>query len=214
VTIKFNQLVGLSHATEKLAADEVVGILHGYFTAFDEIATRYGLEKMKTIGDSYFCAGGLPVRTPSHPVDATLAALEMVRAVQGCVHPDGTRWAVRIGLHTGPVVAGVVGTTKFAFDVWGDTVNLASRMETAAQPNRVNVSYAVRQRIKDFFELDCRGRIRTKEQRELEMYDVVGVLPSLMSGDQRPPEAFGGRYRTYFGKELLVFPADCDAPTV
>jgi len=214
VTILFTDFVGFSLATEQLAAAELVGILHGYFTAFDEIATRYGLEKMKTIGDSYFCAGGLPVRTPSHPVDATLAALEMVRAVAGCVHPDGTRWAVRIGLHTGPVVAGVVGTTKFAFDVWGDTVNLASRMETAAQPNRVNVSFAVRQRIKDFFALESRGRIRTKEQREFEMYDVVEVLPSLMGGDQRPPAAFAERYRTYFGKELTVFPADCDRPTV
>ena len=211
VTILFTDFVGFSLATERLAAGELVGILHGYFKAFDEIAARYGLEKMKTIGDSYFCAGGLPVRTPSHPVDATLAALEMIREVERRVHPDGTRWAIRIGLHTGPVVAGVVGTTKFAFDVWGETVNLASRMETAAQPNRVNVSSAVQQRIKDFFALECRGLVRTKEHREFEMYGVLAVHPALIGGDSLPPAAFAERYRTYFGKELTVFPADCGA---
>lgn len=208
VTILFTDFVGFSLATETLAAAEVVGVLHGYFKAFDEIASRYGLEKMKTIGDSYFCAGGLPVRNPSHPVDASLAALEMIQEVERRVHHNGTRWSIRIGLHTGPVVAGVVGTRKFAFDVWGETVNLASRMETAAQPNRVNVSAAVQQRIKDFFAMESRGRIMTKEKREFEMYAIVGVHPGLMGGPAVPPAAFAERYRTYFGRDPVAFPAD------
>ncbi|HVT46779.1 MAG TPA: adenylate/guanylate cyclase domain-containing protein [Vicinamibacterales bacterium] len=207
VTILFTDFVGFTLATEKLAAEEVVTVLHGFFKAFDEIIARYGLEKMKTIGDSYFCVGGLPVRTPSHPVDATLAAFEMIREVESRALPDGSRWQVRIGLHTGPVVAGVVGSRKFAFDVWGDTVNLGSRMESGGSPNRINVSAAVHQRIKDFFVMENRGRILTKEKKALEMYSVVGVLPMLAGGGEAPPPAFARRYRTYFDKDLAAFPA-------
>jgi len=207
VTILFTDFVGFTAAIEKMAADEAVDVLHGYFTAFDEIAARYGLEKLKTIGDSYFCAGGLPVRTSSHPVDATLAAFEMIHEVEQRVLPSGNRWSVRVGLHTGPVVAGVVGTKKFAFDVWGETVNTASRMETAATPNHINVSWAVFHRIKDFFALENRGRLMTKENKELEMYWVKGVLPALVTGAEVPPRAFAKRYRTYFDKDLPAFPA-------
>jgi class 3 adenylate cyclase len=206
VTILFTDFVGFTLAAEKLAAEDVVGLLHTYFKTFDDIAERYGLEKLKTIGDSYFCAAGIPRRTPSHPVDATLAAFEMIRAVGDIVVGDGQRWSVRVGLHTGPVVAGVVGTRKFAFDVWGDTVNLASRMETAARPNRVNVSAAMQQRLKDFFAMEARGRIQTKEHKDLEMYEVLGVLPGLTAGGGVPPEAFAKRYRTYFDKPLATFP--------
>ena len=206
VTILFTDFVGFTLSTEKLAAEEVVTVLHGYFKAFDDITVRYGLEKMKTIGDSYFCVGGLPVRTPSHPVDAILAAFEMIREVEHRVLPDGSRWQVRIGLHTGPVVAGVVGSRKFAFDVWGDTVNLGSRMESGGSPNHINVSAAVHQRIKDFFVMESRGRILTKEKKDLEMYSVLGVLPNLVTGDEVPPRAFAQRYRTYFDRDLTAFP--------
>lgn len=212
VTILFTDFVGFTLATERLAADEVVSVLHEYFKAFDEIAVRYGLEKLKTIGDSYFCAGGLPVRTPSHPIDATLAAFEMIREVESRVLPDGSRWQMRIGLHTGPVVAGVVGTRKFAFDVWGDTVNRASRIESAAAPNRINVSAVVQRRIKDFFVTESRGLVMTKERAELEMFSVAGVLPALLNPAATPPPRFADRYRTYFDRELPAFPAFLSAP--
>jgi class 3 adenylate cyclase len=205
VTILFTDFVGFTLAVEELAAEDVVGLLHTYFKKFDEIAERYGLEKLKTIGDSYFCAAGLPRRTPSHPVDATLAAIEMIHAV-GDIVVGGQCWSVRVGLHTGPVVAGVVGTRKFAFDVWGDTVNVASRMETAARPNRINVSAAMHQRLKDFFVMEGRGRVQTKDKRDLEMYEVLGVLPGLAAGGGVPPEPFAKRYRTYFDKPLTAFP--------
>lgn len=208
VTVLFTDFVGFTLSTEKLAADELVNVLNGYFTAFDQIVSRYGLEKMKTIGDAYFCAGGLPVRSPSHPVDAALAAFEMIHEVQQRTLPDGSQWKVRIGLNTGPVVAGVVGIRKFAFDVWGDTVNLGSRMETGGAPNRINVSEPVYRRAKDFFSFESRGKILTKEKKELETYFINGVQPVLLAGASEGPipPAFAQRYRTYFGKEPPAFP--------
>lgn len=209
VTILFTDFVGFTLATEQVPAEDLVERLHAYFTAFDHIVTRYGLEKLKTIGDSYMCAGGLPVRTPSHPVDAVLAAFEMIEATadQGRLRPD-IAWGVRVGLHTGPVAAGVVGIKKFAFDVWGDTVNFASRMEATAEPNRINVSAAASRRLKDFFVLEYRGRVTTKDKQDQEMYFVNGVLPPLLgeADEHGVPLAFQRRYRTYFQKDLGAFP--------
>ena len=168
VTIGFTDFVGFTLATEKLAAEEIVGLLHEYFTAFDRIVSRYGLEKMKTIGDSYMFVSGMPDRRPSHPVDAVLAALEMVETVRTMARPDeGIEWQMRVGLHTGPVIAGVVGIHKFAFDVWGDSVNFSSRMESSGAPNRVNLSERTYSRVKDFVRCTPRGRVVTKDGREV-----------------------------------------------
>jgi class 3 adenylate cyclase/HAMP domain-containing protein len=213
VTIMFTDFVGFTKSTENLAAEDLVTALHDYFTDFDNIVSRYHMEKLKTIGDSYMCACGMPVerrqrRNPSHPVDAVLAAMEMVKVVQKRAHGhNGTGWAVRIGIHTGPVIAGVVGIQKFAFDIWGDTVNFASRMESSGQPDRVNISERTHSRVKDFFDCEHRGRVMTKEQREHDMYFVNGVLPALMSDAECPPPSFVRRYKIYFQKELPSFPA-------
>jgi class 3 adenylate cyclase len=214
VTIIFTDFVGFTLSTEKLAAEDLVRALDDYFTIFDQIVERYYVEKMKTIGDSYMYVAGLPLdrrarRAPSHPVDAVMAAFEMVEAVkQRALSENSVRWSVRVGVHTGAVIAGVVGIQKFAFDVWGDSVNTASRMESSGVANHINMSYATYVRVKDFFDCEHRGKIPTKDKREIDMYLAKGLLPSLVGdGTLIPPEAFLRRYRVYFQKEPPSFPA-------
>lgn len=171
VTVCFTDFVGFTVSSEKMEAQAVVAQLDKYFTEFDRIVTRYGLEKLKTIGDAYMFVSGLPQPSPSHAVDAVLAALEILeKAKELAQRPGGTQWRLRVGLHSGPVVAGVVGVRKFAFDIWGDTVNLASRMESSGIPDRVNLSAHTHSLVRDFIECEPRGHVRTKDGRDLEMF--------------------------------------------
>ena len=208
-TIIFTDFVGFSSFTEKLAAEDLVRLLHEYFSAFDEITARYGLEKLKTIGDSYMCAGGLPERSPSHPVDAVMAAMEIIRVVtersaKGSQHS----WAIRVGIHTGHLIAGIVGKKKFAYDIWGESVNYASSLESSSEPNRIALSGQTYSRIKDFFECEKRSKISAKGSQKLDMYLVKGFLPNLTDDfKQIPPPAFLRRYRSYFQKDPPSFPA-------
>ncbi|MGH9536119.1 MAG: adenylate/guanylate cyclase domain-containing protein, partial [Terriglobales bacterium] len=146
VTILFTDFVGFTRASEALPVEELIHRLHRFFTRFDQIMGRYGLEKLKTIGDAYMCAGGIPVKNSSHPVDAVLAAFAILEAVASDPEFEAP-WPVRIGIHTGPVAAGVVGIHKFSFDLWGDTVNFASRLEATGEPNRINISAGTHARI-------------------------------------------------------------------
>ncbi len=206
VTILFTDFVGFSASTEKLAAEDLVHMLHDYFSTFDEICARYGLEKLKTIGDSYMCAAGLPERNPSHPVDAVMAAMEMIQAVteRGNRNPS---WSIRIGIHTGHVIAGMVGTQKFAYDIWGESVNYASRVESSGEANRIALSAQTHGRIKDFFECEKREKTHSKVSHKMELFFVNGFTPSLIEDTkQMPPEAFVRRYRGYFQKEPPSFP--------
>lgn len=208
VTIFFADFVGFTSFTEKLAAEDLVNRLHNHFTAFDRIVERYSLEKLKTVGDSYMCVGGMPARNSSHPVDAVMAAFEMVREIaEYCPPENQNRWTVRIGIHTGPVIAGVVGVQKFAYDIWGESVNFASRMESSGEPNRINLSRLTYSRVKDFFECEYRGKVATKEKRAFDMYFATGILKTLTEDlSQMPPPAFLRRYHIYFQKEPSAFP--------
>jgi class 3 adenylate cyclase/ligand-binding sensor domain-containing protein len=197
VTVCFTDFVGFTLSSEKMPPAKLVDALNEYFTAFDEIIARYGLEKLKTIGDSYMFASGLPVRRESHAVDAVLAALEMADVVKVLAKKvDGTGWNIRIGLHSGPVVAGVVGIRKFAFDIWGNTVNFAARMESSGVHGRVNMSERTCGLTRGLIHCEARGKVKIKEGRELPMFLAVG-----------PVEDFAVRYKAEFGEEPRALPA-------
>lgn len=169
ITVCFTDFVGFTLSSEKMPACDLVAALDEYFSEFDRIVDRYGLEKLKTIGDSYMFVGGLPSPKDSHAVDAVMAALDIVEAVKRRAN-SRPGWQIRVGLHSGPVIAGVVGFRKFAFDIWGETVNFASRHESSGTPNCVNISEQTYQLVRDVFHCEPRGPIRIKEGRCLEMY--------------------------------------------
>jgi class 3 adenylate cyclase len=137
---------------------------------------KYGLEKIKTVGDAYMCASGLPYPLEDHAVRIVEAAreiLEFVEAAKKDSSEDHVRFDIRIGINSGPVVAGVVGTKKFAYDIWGDTVNIAARMESASEEGKINIAENTYDRIKDHFECEARGNIAVKNRGKLNMYYVL-----------------------------------------
>ncbi len=199
VTVCFTDFAGFTLSSEKMPPEKLVAALNDYFTAFDEIIARYGLEKLKTIGDSYMFVSGLPKPKASHAVDAVLAALEMAETVKELSARDNSvGWRIRIGLNSGPVVAGVVGTRKFAFDIWGDTVNFAARMESSGVAGQVNLSESTRVATHGLIECKPRGLVKIKEGREMQMY-----LAEDIAGDE---ETFRRRYREQFGEDPKAVP--------
>src|SRR5262245_28586915 len=147
---------------------------HGLFSAFDELAQRYGLEKIKTIGDAYMVAGGLPKPRPDHAQAIAELALAMQAEVTRRTDPSGQPLAVRIGIDTGPVEAGVIGTAKFSYDLWGDTVNTASRMESHGVPGCIQVTARTYQRLQDDYQFQRRGPISIRGMGEMVTWFLVG----------------------------------------
>ncbi|MBI4929602.1 MAG: tetratricopeptide repeat protein [Bacteroidetes bacterium] len=166
VTVMFTDFKGFTTIAEKLSAEELVSELDFLFRKFDEIISKYPIEKIKTIGDAYMCAGGLPAANTTHGEDVVSAAIE----IQSWMTAQNNKWNLRIGIHTGAVTAGVVGDKKFAYDIWGDTVNIASRMESSGEPNKINISGNTYQFVKDKFTCQFRGKISAKNKGEIEMY--------------------------------------------
>jgi adenylate cyclase len=145
-------LVDFTPLSAQLESTQVVNMLNDLFSRFDRIVARHGLEKIKTIGDCYMAVGGIPHTIPEHSNRMAEAALQMLDEATQVRAPDGTKLAIRIGMHTGPVCAGVIGESKFIFDVWGDTVNVASRMESHGAAGRIQVTEAVHTALLDKYD--------------------------------------------------------------
>ncbi len=210
VSILFTDFKGFTDVSATMTPDKLMEELNDCFSGFDEIVKKHNLEKIKTIGDAYMCAGGIPEPNPTNPVDAVLAGLEMQafmdkRRKEKLLDGDDY-WQCRLGINTGEIRAGVIGRSKFAYDIWGSPVNIASRMESGGEVNRVNISEATYGLVKDFFECESRGRKEVKNGLILEMFFVNRIKPEL-SADQRgiyPNTLFYQKVEEKFGQALVV----------
>ena len=173
VSVLFTDFVDFTKAGERMTPQELVGELHTCFKKFDEIISKYNIEKIKTIGDAYLAVSGLPQSNADHAINTVRAAIEIrdFIAQRKQAMPDKS-FHIRIGIHSGSVVAGIVGVKKFAYDIWGDTVNTGARMEQHGEPGKINISQATYELIKDRFECHYRGKITAKNKGEMSMYFV------------------------------------------
>ncbi len=175
-SVMFADIQGFTRISEQLSAEEIVSGIDEYFEAFDKIVEAIGLEKIKTIGDAYLCAGGIPVPDEQHALKTATAAIEFLKVselLRSKRLAEGKRaFDFRIGIHSGKIVAGVVGIKKFAYDIWGDTVNTASRLQTSSEPNQINISEATYNLISQDFECEYRGEIEVKNKAPMKMYFI------------------------------------------
>ena len=172
VTILFMDLVGFTKLSRSTTAERLVKMLNAIFSTFDLLVERSGLEKIKTIGDSYMLVGGAPIQREGHALAAADLALSMIENLEKINAVNQTELQARIGINTGPVVAGVIGIRKFTYDLWGDTVNVASRMESSGSPGRVHCSAATAKLLQDDFELEERGSVEVKGIGQTQTYFV------------------------------------------
>ena len=176
ITVMFTDFKGFTHIAEKLSPEELVKEIDELFTAFDMIMEKNGIEKIKTIGDAYMAASGLPAVNTTHALDMVNAAIDIIEymAVQKNIRTANGRpiFEIRIGIHTGPVVSGIVGHKKFAYDIWGDAVNLASRMESSGEAGQINISQSTYDRISSTYSCISRGEIEAKNKGKVGMYFV------------------------------------------
>jgi adenylate cyclase len=174
VTVLFADIVGFTVLAARLPPAEVVSLLNRLFTAFDDLAEERELEKIKTIGDAYMVVGGLPEPREDHAQAVAELALAMREAVATVARDTGHALVVRIGIHSGPVVAGVIGKKKLSYDLWGDTVNTASRMESHGVPGEIQISETTCERLKASFDVEARGTIEVKGKGELATWMLRG----------------------------------------
>ena len=194
VTVLFADIQGFTRIVEHMNPEVLIDELDKFFFHFDEVVEKYGIEKIKTIGDAYMCAGGLPEKNRTNPVEVVLAAMEMQQYMKQEMHAiEGTEnelglWELRIGIHTGPVISGVIGQKKLSFDIWGDTVNIASRMESSGIAGEINITGVTNQLTKEFFVNEYRGKMPVKYKGETDMYFVKGIRQELsVNGEGKEP---------------------------
>jgi class 3 adenylate cyclase len=199
-TILFADFQGFTLLAERTEPAALVGFLDHYFTMFDDIVARHGLEKLKTIGDAYMAIGGVTTANPRHAIDACLAAREM-QAMVARIRSRSEKMGLpvlelRVGIHTGPVISGIVGNSRLSFDVWGDAVNTASFMEAYCPPGQINISESTAGHAKVLFELEPRGTIKAKHERQYRMFLLNRLKPEFSSdkGGLAPNENFGAHY--------------------
>ncbi|MBE9157703.1 HAMP domain-containing protein [Nodosilinea sp. LEGE 06152] len=180
VTILFADIVGFTSLSNRLSPIRLVDLLNQIFSAFDSLAEQLGLEKIKTIGDAYMVAAGLPTPKEDHAEAIAEMALAMQQVTASFQAESGEPIEIRIGINTGVVVAGVIGTKKFIYDLWGDAVNVASRMESSSEPGQIQVTAATYDRLKDHYRLEKRGCISIKGRGEMETYWLRGHRPEAL----------------------------------
>jgi PAS domain S-box-containing protein len=181
-SVMFIDFVGFSRISSYYnEIEDLLEVLNFYFEKFDEITSQHFIEKIKTIGDCYMCVGGVPHSNKSNPYDSVIAALKIQKMVDEFAKRDQAAgkpvWRVRIGIHTGPLVGGIIGKKRFAYDIWGDTVNLASRMESSGETGKVNISDATHSYIKNYISCNYRGKVPAKNLGEINMYFVERIKP-------------------------------------
>ncbi|MBT5658416.1 MAG: HAMP domain-containing protein [Phycisphaerae bacterium] len=174
VSVLFSDIVGFTKMSARVGAKQVVDMLNEVFGLLDELAIKHGVEKIKTIGDCYMVAAGVPDRSPTHTQQIAAFSLEMQATIKDYAAKSGRDINMRTGIHTGTVVAGIVGTTKFSYDLWGDVVNIASRMESTGEPGQIQVSDAVRVRLQDDFHFDARGEVEVRGKGPMHTWYLTG----------------------------------------
>jgi adenylate cyclase len=178
-TVLFSDIQGFTKIAEQMNPELLIDELDKFFFHFDSVCEKYNIEKIKTIGDAYMAAGGIPKQNNTNPIEVVLAALEMQLYMKQLRNSRTDIWDLRIGIHSGPVIGGVIGHKKRSYDIWGDTVNTASRMESSGEAGKVNISGTTYSLIKDYFICTYRGRLPVKYKGNIDMYFVKGLRPEL-----------------------------------
>ena len=202
VSILFTDFKNFTSTARYLKPQQLVKKLDLAYQEFDDVCMTHSVEKLKTIGDAYMCVAGLPNRNKTHPIDICLVAIKfqkVVSSIKDILSREFNEdfWDIRIGIHSGSVISGVIGKSKFSFDIWGDAVNVAARLESGCIENRINVSHSTYEFAKDFFDFEYRGKFEAKNRGSMDMYFLNGIKPELAEREIRPNQTFLNMYEEF-----------------